>query len=137
MRPTLRTIASGFAAPVPAMSGAEPWTGSNSPGAPCAPSDALGSIPIEPVIIAASSLRMSPNMFSVRITSKSAGRETSCIAALSTSRCSRTASGGADAVTISLQNRLVSSTLALSTLVTLLRAALKATRAMRSISGVV
>ena len=35
-----------------------------------APSEALGSRPIEPVSIAASSLRMSPNMFSVRITSK-------------------------------------------------------------------
>ena len=38
------------------------------------PSEALGSIPIEPVSIAASSLRMSPNMFSVRITSKWRGR---------------------------------------------------------------
>ena len=53
------------------MSGAEPWTGSNRPG-PSPPSEALGSIPIEPVSIAASSLRMSPNMFSVTITSKSA-----------------------------------------------------------------
>ena len=52
------------------------------------PSEALGSNPIEPVSIAASSLRMSPNMFSVRITSKCRGAEISCIAALSTSRCS-------------------------------------------------
>ena len=49
------------------------------------PSDAQGSIPIEPVSIAASSLMMSPNMLSVRITSKCAARETSCMAALSTS----------------------------------------------------
>ena len=53
---------------------------------------AEGSIPSEPVSIAASSLRMSPNRFSVTITSKSAGRETSCIAALSTSRCSSSTS---------------------------------------------
>src|ERR1019366_8554842 len=51
------------APPCPAMSGAEPCTGSNMPG-PSEPSEALGSIPIEPVIIAASSERMSPNMFS-------------------------------------------------------------------------
>ena len=80
-------MASGLAAPVPAMSGAEPWTGSNTPG-PSSPSEALGSIPIEPVSIAASSLRMSPNMFSVRITSKWRGAAISCMAALSTRRCS-------------------------------------------------
>ena len=56
------------------MSGAEPWTGSNRPGPSGRPSEALGSMPIEPVSIAASSLRMSPNMFSVRITSKWRGR---------------------------------------------------------------
>ena len=38
-------------------------------------SEALGSMPIEPVSIAASSERMSPNMFSVRITSKCRGAE--------------------------------------------------------------
>ena len=54
------------------MSGAEPWTGSNSPGPP-SPRLAEGSIPSEPVSIAASSLRMSPNRFSVRITSKRDG----------------------------------------------------------------
>ena len=85
-------IASGLAVPLPAMSGAEPCTGSYSPGPP-SPSEALGSRPIEPAIIAASSERMSPNMFSVRITSKSAGRATSCIAALSTSMCSSCTSG--------------------------------------------
>ena len=36
-----RNIASGLAIPCPAMSGAEPWTGSNRPG-PSAPSEALG-----------------------------------------------------------------------------------------------
>ena len=89
------------------------------------PSEALGSIPSEPVSMAASSLRMSPNRFSVTITSKSAGRETSCIAALSTSRCSSGTSGNSSActrVTVSRHSREVSSTLALSTLVTLVRA---------------
>ena len=115
-----RNIASGFAAPVPAISGAEPWTGSNKPGL-WSPSDALGSIPIEPVSIAASSLRMSPNMFSVRITSKCRGAAISFIAALSTSRCSSSMFGNSLAWTsrtTSRHRRLVSSTLALSTLVT-------------------
>ena len=85
MSATDRNIASGLAAPVPAMSGAEPCTGSNRPGSPRSPRLALGSIPIDPVIIAASSERMSPKRFSVTMTSKSAGRATSCIAALSTS----------------------------------------------------
>ena len=40
-----RNIARGFAAPVPAMSGAEPWTGSNRPGVPGSPSEALGQHP--------------------------------------------------------------------------------------------
>jgi hypothetical protein len=96
-------------------------------------------MPIEPVIIAASSERMSPNMFSVTITSKSAGLATSCIAALSTSRCSSSISWNSRAwrfVTTSRHRRLVSRTLALSTLVTFRRAAPKAARAMRSISWV-
>ncbi len=42
------------------------------PGPP-SPSDAEGSKPIEPASIEASSVRMSPNMFSVTMTSKSAG----------------------------------------------------------------
>ena len=51
------------------------------------------SIPMEPVIMLASSERMSPNMFSVRITSNCAGSFTSCIAQLSTNICSRATSG--------------------------------------------
>ena len=100
-------------------------------------SDALGSIPSEPVSMAASSLRMSPNRFSVTITSKSAGRDTSCMAALSTSRWSSGTSGNSSArtrVTVSRHSREVSRTLALSTLVTRLRLDVKATRAIRSIS---
>ena len=119
------------------MSGAEPWTGSNRPG-PSPPSEALGSIPIDPVSIAASSLRMSPNMFSVRITSKCRGAAISRIAALSTSRCSSSMLGNSlvcTSRTTSRHRRLVSSTLALSTLVTRDRAAPNATRAIRSISS--
>src|SRR5258707_702075 len=49
-----KNIASGFAAPVPAMSGADPCTGSNSPGpsppaaGPPPPSGAPGRIPRHP-----------------------------------------------------------------------------------------
>src|SRR6185312_1020061 len=135
-----RNIASGLATPRPAMSGAEPCTGSNMPGSPAAPSAALGSIPIEPVRIAASSLRMSPNMLSVRITSKRVGAATSCIAALSTSTCSSSTSGNSSAwtrLTVARHRREVSSTLALSTLATRVRTASNATRAIRSISGTV
>src|SRR3954467_6602233 len=135
-----RNMARGLATPRPAMSGAEPCTGSNIPGVPGAPSDALGSLPSEPVSIADSSLRMSPNMLSVRITSKCVGAATSCIAALSTSTCSSAASGNSSAwtrLTVSRQSREVSSTLALSTLETRRRAARNAIRAMRSISPVV
>ncbi len=70
---TERSVAKGFAVPVPAMSGAEPWTGSKTPG-PLSPRLADGSMPSDPVSIAAASLRMSPNMFSVTMTSKRLGR---------------------------------------------------------------
>src|SRR5258706_69257 len=50
----------------------------------------VGGGPTSP---AASSLRMSPNMFSVRRTSNAAGSATSFIAAKSTYRCSRRTSG--------------------------------------------
>ncbi len=127
------------------MSGADPCTGSNRPGEP-APSDALGSIPIDPVSIAASSERMSPKRFSVSSTSKLAGALTSCIAALSTSRCSSCTPVNSRACTLmttSRHRREVSSTFALSTLVTFAPdpadparrpAASNATRAIRSTS---
>ena len=82
---------------------------------------ALGSMPSEPVSIAASSLRMSPNMFSVRITSKWRGAATSFIAHESTSWCSSSTLGNSSEctrVTTSRHSRLVSSTFILSTLVT-------------------
>ena len=137
---TERNIASGLAMPLPAMSGAEPCTGSNRPG-PSPPSDALGSIPIEPVIIAASSLRMSPNMFSVTITSKrrrrADERHRGVVDEQVLERDVRELLGVRRAATTSRHSREVSSTLALSTLVTRRRAAPKATRAIRSISSTV
>jgi hypothetical protein len=97
-------------------------------------------MPIEPVSIAASSERMSPNMLPVTTTSNFLGAFTSCMAALSTYMWSSSTSGYSlpTSVITSFQNWKVSSTLALSTLVTRLlrlRAASKATRAMRSTSG--
>ena len=68
-----RIVASGFATPLPAMSGALPWLGSYRP-LPFASSEAEGSMPIEPVSIAASSDRMSPNMLPVTTTSNALRR---------------------------------------------------------------
>ena len=78
-------------------------------------------------------------MFSVRITSKWRGEDTSSIAALSTSTCSSAMWGNSrecTSDTTSRHSRDVSSTFALSTLVTLARAASNAARAIRSISAV-
>ena len=57
------------------------------------PIDADGSMPMDPASTAPSSLRMSPNMFSVSTTSKRRGLRTSCMAQLSTSMCSSATSG--------------------------------------------
>ena len=78
--------------PLPAMSGALPWLGSYRPLL-FASSEADGSMPIEPVSIAASSDRMSPNMLPVTTTSSFFGAFTSCIAALSTYMWSSSTSG--------------------------------------------
>ena len=75
----------GFATLRPAMSGADPCTGSNSPGP--SPMLAEGSRPMEPAITAASSDRMSPNRFSVSTTSNRDGEVTSAIAHASTYMC--------------------------------------------------
>jgi hypothetical protein len=121
------------------MSGAEPWIGSNRPGP--APSEADGNSPSEPASTAASSLRMSPNMFSVRITSNAAGSATRRIAAVSTYTCSNRTSGYSRAtrVTVSRHSWDTSSTFALSTDVRRprrRRAAANAMRATRSTSTV-
>ena len=57
-----------------------------------APSEAEGSMPSEPVSIAATSDRMSPNRLSVTITSNCLGWRTSCMAQLSASTCSSSTS---------------------------------------------
>ena len=126
------------------MSGAEPWIGSYSPNVPCAvfrsPSDADGSIPSDPASTAASSDRMSPNRFSVTMTSKSAGRRTSSIAHESTSwwATSTPGSSAATSSTTVRHRRDVARTFALSTLVTWPRrvaASSKASRTIRPISA--
>ena len=110
------------------MSGAEPWIGSYSPNVPCAvcrsPSDADGSIPSEPASTAASSDRMSPNRFSVTMTSKSAGRRTSSIAHESTSWWLSVTSGFSRPISSATvrHSRDVARTFALSTLMTRPRA---------------
>ena len=115
--------------------------GSYSPPRASAPSEADGSRPSEPASIEASSVRMSPNMFSVTITSKSRGRRSRCIAAASTSRCSKLTSGnsaGSMRSTTARHRREVSSTFALSTEVSLrrrARASCAARRTTRSISA--
>ncbi|CAM5263158.1 hypothetical protein RLIN73S_01618 [Rhodanobacter lindaniclasticus] len=82
-----RIAPTGLATPLPAMSGAEPWIGSYKPALP-SPSDADGNSPSEPASAAASSVRMSPNRFSVTTTSYALGRVSSSIAIESTSWCS-------------------------------------------------
>ena len=57
------------------------------------PTLALGSMPMLPVSIAASSVRMSPNRFSVAITSNCLGSRMSCMAQLSTSMWRSSTSG--------------------------------------------
>ena len=64
------TAARGSALPVPAMSGAEPWTGSNSYGPVRAGLRlAEAARPIPPAIAPPRSVRMSPKRLSVTITS--------------------------------------------------------------------
>ena len=80
-----RIAAVGWAVPVPAMSGAEPCTGSNMEGAVrSALMLPLGARPIPPVTAPAWSVRMSPKRLSVTITSKRAGSVVMKIVAAST-----------------------------------------------------
>jgi len=74
-------------------------------------------MPMEPVIMEASSERMSPNMFSVTMTSNCAGFFTICIAQLSTSISVSSTSvySSAKRCMTFFQRRLVSSTLLFST----------------------
>ena len=61
-------MAIGLAIPFPAISGADPWTGSNN--APSLPIFADGINPSPPTRPAPSSDNMSPNRFVVTMTSK-------------------------------------------------------------------
>ena len=70
-----RIIPVGLALPCPMMSGAVPWQGWNT--AWRSPMSADGAMPMPPIRPAVMSERMSPNMFSITMTSKSQGRFTS------------------------------------------------------------
>ena len=80
--------------PWPAMSGAEPCTGSNMLGYSRSgfrlPD---GAMPIEPATAAARSLRMSPNRLEATITSKRPGLSTTMAASASISTCSACSCG--------------------------------------------
>ncbi len=77
---------------LPAMSGALPCTGSYSPLLPVL-RDAEGSMPIDPVNMAAASDRMSPKTLPVTITSNCLGARMSIIAAASTNAWVSSTSG--------------------------------------------
>src|SRR5271170_5885738 len=79
--PNEASMAIGLAMALPAMSGAEPCTGSyialrRLVLASSSPSDADGNMPSEPVSIAATSDSMSPNRLSVTMTSNCFGQRT-------------------------------------------------------------
>ena len=130
-------MASGFALPVPAMSGAEPWTGSNRPGPP-APTrgarehpDRAGEHRRLVAEDVAEHVLGEDHVELRRGATPAASRR--CPRAGGRARCpSCSAARGS---TTSRHRREVSSTLALSTLVTFRRASLNATRAIRSISS--
>mmetsp|Transcript_3717 Transcript_3717/g.10765 ORF Transcript_3717/g.10765 Transcript_3717/m.10765 type:complete len:210 (+) Transcript_3717:497-1126(+) len=133
------TIAIGLATSCPAMSGAEPCTGSNTPG-PSLDMLAEGSMPRLPVSMLAASDRMSPKMLPVTMVSNDLGLRMICIAALSTYMWDSSTSGYSFPmrVTTSRHSWLTSSTLLLSTLhrrPPRFWALSNATRAIRSTSG--
>ena len=95
---------------------------------------------MEAVNTAASSVRMSPKVFSATMTSNLEGRWISCMAQLSTRMCSSSTSGYSSPSSVAnwRQSLEVSSTLALSTEVSFpdrLRASSKPTRSTLSISA--
>ena len=92
--PPRGTWRAGWRCPVPAMSGAEPWTGSNRPGRRGSPSEALG----QHAERAGEHRRLvaedvAEHVLGERSRRSRRGRETSCIAALSTSMWSSSTSG--------------------------------------------
>ncbi len=122
-------MAIGLAIPLPAISGAEPCTGSYSAlrfwvFGLTSPSEADASMPSEPVSIAAMSDSMSPNRLSVTTTSNCFGFLTSCMPPESASWCSNCTSLNSRAcrsVITSFQSTPVFMTLRFSIEVTLLR----------------
>ena len=82
----LRMVASGFTTPFPAISGAEPCTGSNMEGNRRSGSRlAEAASPMLPTMMAEMSLRISLNRFDPTTTSKLCGRRMKFMAAASTS----------------------------------------------------
>ena len=80
------TCAIGLAMPCPAMSGALPCTGSNMDGCDRDGSRfALDAKPIEPVMMAPMSVRISPNRLDATTTSKLCGRRMKSMQAASIS----------------------------------------------------
>src|SRR5439155_24076270 len=86
------TAAIGFATPLPASGGAEPWTGSNSPARPGCRL-ALAARPSPPTRPAPRSERMSPYRLLVTMTWNRSGSRTSSSASASTYRCSGVIAG--------------------------------------------
>ena len=112
--------------------------GSYRPRVP-SPKEEEGIMPMEPVIMEASSDRMSPNIFSVTITSNWLGSFTICMAQLSTSISDSSTSGysAANSCMAFFHSREESSTLLFSTLQRRFfrfRAVSKPMRPMRRIS---
>ncbi len=100
----------GFAMPWPAMSGADPCTGSNidgwSRGGLMFP---LGATPIDPATAAARSERMSPNRLEATMTSRLRGLSTTRAASASTSILSSSTppASATTSATTSSQNGIV------------------------------
>ena len=92
--PALIMVARGFTIPLPAISGAEPCTGSNMEGKRRLGSRlALAARPMLPTMMAERSLRMSLKRFEPTTTSKLSGRRMKFMAAASTSSDSVSISG--------------------------------------------
>ena len=99
MSDALQIAPHGLAIPRPAMSGADPCTGSKTPGLSALPGAkfALAAIPIPPWIAAARSVRMSAKRFEATTTSRLPGSRTIRAASASTNTLSTRTSGKSEA----------------------------------------
>ena len=98
------TVAVGSALPWPAMSGAEPWTGSNMLGLVRLTSRLpLAARPMPPAIAAPMSVMMSPKRLSVTTTSKRPGSVTKNIDAASTWEYATVTSGNSAATSSTIR----------------------------------